>query len=377
LAAAADAPLATSDPLGVLCDDVRARQLQVLRARAPEAHAGHADRMAAYTSDSVGSMHRVLEASGLGSELIEAPLVLAAHDRRFAFLTVIPSVATLTVARSRALEQSLFGAASDATAELGLLLSLFTILLDGLVDEVPDALAPDVPALAAVMLDQAWATTGRPPAFGLRAERHPVAELLCGVTTEIIRRVVQSDGWVSDPELRRRFAAAARAAYLAEARSIPLRTSDGAPKNRASLAGKVRAKSVHWAVVTALAPLCVRGRPRGLGLDGFERFARALGAFGGWIDDIADVTRDLRDERWSNVLLELADDVSGWPEADVRTALAYRLADPSAASYLGAIGGRLYDDTLARLRALPLDPGPVAIVLADIIEAALETESAA
>jgi hypothetical protein len=363
------------DPLEVLCSDLRAQQLRVLRARAPEAHDGHAARMAAYTGDGVGSMHRVLEASGIGAERIEACLLRVAEDRRFTFLDVIPSVSILTVARSRALEQGLFGTTTDEAAELSLLLSLFTILLDGLADEAPEALAADAPALAGVMLGQEWAATGVPPTFPPRPDRHPAAALLCDVTIEIIRRAVASDGWRAEPQVRWRFAAAARAAYLAEVESVPLTMNGSPPPERAVLADAVRAKSVHWAVVTALAPLCVRGRPPGLDLDAYERFARALGAFGGWIDDVADVLPDLRDGRWSNVLLDLAGGGPSWPGADLRTAIVYRLVDEAAAARLVATGARLYDDALGQLRTIPLDSGPLATVLADITECALETEA--
>lgn len=88
--------------------------------------------MADYTTDSVGSMHRMLDASAIGGGRIEACLNRMAEDPRFRFLLSIPSVSVLTVARSRALERVLYGTTTDAVAELGLLLSLFTILLDGL-----------------------------------------------------------------------------------------------------------------------------------------------------------------------------------------------------------------------------------------------------
>lgn len=363
------------DPLEVIASDLRERQLAVIRDRARAVYDdGYISRMAESTKNSIGSLHRMLRASGINSDRIEGYLLFIGEDPRFGFLNVIPSVAVLTVARSRALEQGLFGTITDASTEMGLLLSLYTILLDGLMDETPEVIAADSEVLTAVMLGQEWAVTGAPPVFPSRPDRHPLATLLCQVTSEFIRRVVTSDGWRRDLEVRRRFVAASRAAFLAEVESVPLTIVGSPPHERLAISRALRAKSVHCSVVTALAPVCLRGSPSGLDLEAYEAFARAVGAYSGWIDDIADVLLDLRQGRWSNVLLHVLEATPRSPGTDLRTAMAYRVTDERLAERLAATGAALYENVLTHLELLPLSPEPLLAVLADITRSALESE---
>jgi hypothetical protein len=288
-------------------------------------------------------------------------------------LAEVPGAALLAAARGKALEEAIFGSGSEAVEELALLMSVFTNLLDGLVDEAPEYLAPDLAALIEIMGHREWARTGEPPVVEIK-QRHPVVALLLDVAVEIIRRVVTAVPWQTDPALRVRFAAAAGEAFTAESASAECALV-GPPADPAGYRTALRAKSVAWAWVTALAPLCTRGWPASLDPSAYRHFVTTLGVYGGWVDDIADIDRDLRAQRWSNVLLDVANWLGPRLSAthDLRSSLLYALGDSALTRSLATTGTSLYQGVRQSAAAAGLDLVPLQPVLSDLTQEWLET----
>ena len=291
------------EPLQVLVDDVKTRQLDAIRIELAGVMSGHAGRLSAGTRMGLEIMNRVAQQHTNAGLFVRELVSLAATDDRFAFLRAIPDGPVLSMMRALALEQTVFSETTDAVAELALLMGLFTVLLDGLLDEVPDELAPIKSRLDDVMLGQSWGDARRSLPLSEAAESsHPVAELTVWLANEVVRRIVTQPVWQRDDILRREFRAATAAAYTAEVRSTAMRISTGA---RADAGERVIEKSASCIWAGALIPFCIHGWPTDIDPREFEALARAVGAYGGWIDDVVDILVDLRADRWSAVLLEL------------------------------------------------------------------------
>ncbi len=292
-----------SDPLQVVVDDIRLRQLDAIRGELPDVFEGHAARLSAATATGLGILSRLAKQHPQANALVTELVGLAASDARFAFLHAIPDAPVLSMMRALALEQAAFGEATDEVAEVALLMGVFTVLLDGMLDEAPAELAPVAPWLDDVMRRQDWAEGGgvpRPPA-STGSVRHSIADLTIWLAAEVIRRITAQPGWANQT-VRAEFRRASLAAFAAEMRSADLRISAGAtPEVRYGIVEKSTA--CIWA--GSLVPFCVHGWPGGIEPQLLEAFARAVGTYGGWIDDTVDILVDLRGDRWSAVLLEL------------------------------------------------------------------------
>lgn len=361
-----------SDPLGIITRSLRQEQLAALEKEAGWDSGEYTERMAAYAGSGLAAMHRIVAAASIENGRLEACLALADADPKLAFLANIPGAALLAAARGKALEQAIFASGSEAVEELALLMSVFTNLLDGLVDEAPEYLAPDLPALVEIMADREWARTGQPPVLEVK-RRHPVVALLLDVAVEIISRVVTAVPWHADADLRVRFSAAAGEAFSAESASADYALV-GPPADPAGYRAALRAKSVAWAWVTALVPLCTRGWPSSLDPSAYRHFVTTLGVFGGWVDDIADLDRDLRAQRWSDVLLDVAEWLG--PRAsktDLRTSLVNALGDGGLRRSLVRTGTSLYQSARESAAAAGLDLAPLQPVLCDLTQEWLET----
>lgn len=366
-----------ADPLEILCQDLQRRQLHALQQRVPSAYEGHQTRMASYTAQGLVTLRRIMTSTSIDQSKFEDCLALAKQDAQFAFLHDISTAAILSTARTRALERGIFGTSSDAVAELALLLSLFTNLLDGLVDEAPIFLIPDRELLYDIMVQQDWAETCTPPSYAPRQDRHPVVTLLYEVMFEIIRRIVQCKPWRDDSLLRERIASATRGAFVAESESVRCLLNETPPTDFDIYRRALQAKSVKWARVITLAPLCVRGWPTTLDADRYYQFIQQLGIYGGWIDDIADLALDLRQSRWSNVLLDLYTYLP-WPpqrlHTDLRSTLLRALTFDYVTDRLVEMGGKLYDQLMWSLDQLSINSSDLILLFADLAQSWLDVE---
>jgi hypothetical protein len=357
------------DPLQLVVDDLKFRQLTAVQDELPGTVSGHSVRMSAATARGLELMSRLADRQAGARLAVDRLVALSLDNARFAFLHAIPDAPVLSMHRALALEQAVFGQTTDSVGELALLTGLFTVLLDGLLDEAPEHMAGVAAWLDEVMSQQAWASGGPLPALGRDGQcLHPVAELMVWAAAEIIRQVTSQTAW-GDPMVRREFAAASVAAYEAEVRSTRFPISRGA--GTAVARGIVdKSSSCIWA--GALLPFCVHGWHTRIDPRRYESFARSVGIYGGWIDDTVDIGVDLRADRWSSVLLELerGAQVLGL-SGDERTRLTAALRMPLVTLRLARGGIDRLRSVRTGLRALGLAEDGLLDSLADMTWACL------
>jgi hypothetical protein len=200
-------------------------------------------------------------------------------------------------------------------AELGLLIGLCAVLLDGLNDAAPEELSRirDCLKRTLVLADPAppgWPARGRPDAtITARASGtdHPVALLLAWAAAELAGRVCAQPGWCADDAVRRRFRRAMTAAYIARLGADDRGFGDPGLGEPGSSSPRPRRAWVDRACgrvfAGALVPFVVHGWPARQPSDGFTTTAYAIGEYVGWLEAAADVPEDPRAEQW-NALAE-------------------------------------------------------------------------
>jgi hypothetical protein len=357
------------DPLETLVLDLRRRQLVALRGELGSATTGHDRRVADAMIFGVGIVNDLaVDATWLQS-LINNLITIAEQDERFAFLGQIPEAPVLAMMRALALEQTVFGDQSRPVAELSLLMGLFTVVLDGLLDEAPTELMPAREWLDAVMNPAAWGTLEALPPMGAS---HPVTQTLEWLTRELIQRLTSQPGWRQDESVRREFATATSIAYASEVESVHIRITD-ASLSTEEARRRVLAKSTNPIWAGALIPFCVHGWPAGIEPEVFGELARSIGAFGGWLDDVVDVLSDLRADRWSSVLLELQESAQTLPARndDPRGRLLDLLKVSFVAGRLSAVGVERLRTVRSGLAKNGLAEEALLPALADVTEALL------
>ena len=89
------------------------------------------------------TLQELFFAAGVSQRDMDRCQALADADARFEFLHWLPHAATVGGAAGDATEKPIFGSCSGEPRGLASLIQLFTLILDGLIDEAPDILAPD------------------------------------------------------------------------------------------------------------------------------------------------------------------------------------------------------------------------------------------
>ncbi len=130
------------DTLSVAVSDLRVRQLDALRREIPDAFALHDSRMSLAMTSGLAIVNELVDGQPYLQGLMTRLMVLAEENPQFAFLQMIPDGPVLSMMRANALEKALFGVETREVAELALMIGLFTIMLDGLLDEAPEHLRP-------------------------------------------------------------------------------------------------------------------------------------------------------------------------------------------------------------------------------------------
>ena len=251
------------------------------------------------------TMNAVLASAGLASGEIATLAKLANTDARFEFLRWMPHAASVGGAAGDAAEMTLFGTCSGEARALSALVQLFTLVLDGLIDEASELFPADERTSLFEFFQQGLDPTVPTPVSVESDHRHPVVTILYQIAGEWIRRTRATRGW-SDPVIARETRAAVTAALLAEYGSDFYSLEDTIPPEDLKRWREVlRTKSVNAVWVTCLVPICVHGWPPNLDLDACRKLASSMGTFVGWIDDIDDALIDLMEGRWSEVLLDM------------------------------------------------------------------------
>ena len=354
-------------------DELCRRQLQLLDRAAPSDVAGTHDRQSRATGAGLMAFSRLQSRSSTLGTFVTQLVDLLADDGRYRFLEAIPDGPVTAMARAAALERAVLGTVTPEVEELALQLAVFTLLLDGLLDEVPGELVPAATWLAAAMEPQSW---GRPlpaPPDGLS----PLASTLCQLATSVITTITAGDAWRRDPLLRAEFSTAASLAFSAELASVDI--TFGGRARVDDVQSRVLGKSTYPIWCGALLPFCVHGWPTGLDPIAFRSLAERIGAFGGWIDDVVDVAEDLRSDRWSTVLIEidaLAQQLGvARSAADPRPTLAAVLASPLVIDRLAEGGLRRWQAVIDELEKLGLAAEHIRPALYDMARACLGNRS--
>ncbi len=290
------------DRLEATVSAIRRRQFNALKAEVPTAFEGHQQRMSTAMLTGLAVFQHLNDDSVKLSELMSECIALAERDPQFAFLNAIPEGPILSMSRALALEHGIFKTETPEVARLSLLIALYTIILDGLLDEARGTLRPIQHWLDQIMDPMCWDSLDlivHPDSTG-----HPVTDILVWVTTEAIHEVTRQHGWRHDPFIRSQFALATQAAYRSEVASTSCRITDG-QSSLEQVRERILAKSIDPIWAGSLSTFCVHGWPEGLGSEEFAGLAQSIGAFGGWLDDITDLAIDIRADRWSMALIEI------------------------------------------------------------------------
>lgn len=359
------------DLLQLRVDALKRRQLAELTSRSPDDFAGSSRRLGIATATGLAALSRLQHQHAWLGPLTERLTGLFYAGPRYAFLDAIPDAPVLSMARAVALERVVLGTQTEQVEELALQLGLFTVLLDGLLDEVPDELALASAWLSGVMDPGTWdAPLPAPP-----RDLSPLAEALALLATATISTVTAMPGWRRDKVVREQFSQATRAAFAAELASADLTCSSGGPSPETVT--RILAKSTHPIWCGALLPLVVHGWPDGLEPTAFRDLSVVIGTFGGWVDDVVDVAEDLRANRWSMALIEL-DRVAGAfnldrANGDPRPAIVAALDSSLAIELVADAGGRRWDAVVTGLAGLGLPPDEIRAALCDMAGSCLRT----
>ena len=356
--------------------DLVRRQLRALRTRMGGHPEGAETRLAGHSARGSNTWRAILASVGVTEYDLARCLALANSDSRFAFLHRLPQAVAVGSAAADALEQGIFGFCSDEVREISSLVQLFSIVLDGLIDEAPRVFDQERACLFDLLRKENWTSEHDMPVLRRPGDQHPAVELLYKVALGWVGRIKQSRGWLTEPLLREELSLAVEAAVLAEYESTQCRfdAEDRSPDIE-SLRKSVAAKGAKAMWVTTLTPLCVHGWPRNVDRSLYRRCSVMMGTYVGWIDDIHDLMIDLEAGRWSAVLLELyayAGQSGPVTSAALRERLIATLADQDVRDRLLVTGLDHYDGLVRSLAATTFDTGPILRLIQDATLAGVE-----
>ncbi|MDG1573273.1 hypothetical protein OZ410_13165 [Robiginitalea sp. M366] len=246
-------------------------------------------------------------------ELLTHALASVKNDPKFEFTGHLLYAAFMAGYRAEQTSLAFYGKSHPDLFKTGMYISLFTNLLDGLLDEAPDHLSDaDLQFVSEQLTLQAWWDRAKIPGIPIYPDRHPVAEVLLRTMTQVISMILGAAGWRKDTSIQTALKTAIRKSFDSEHRSVELRLSATHLTLNGSLEQELQAKSIMPATMGLLLPVCFNGWPVGVSRAGLERLGVHMGILGGWLDDLADIQEDLHNEFWSNVLLEV---YHSFPEA--------------------------------------------------------------
>ena len=357
------------DQIGVLSRKLRRTYLETEVQSGLTHPEGFTDRQSKYYEEGLFYLNRMIERKVLTMDLNDISN-LASSDQLFNPINKITQACFFATARAKAIERSLYGTVTDDVVELAMLLSIFTNLLDEILDESPQVLTHgDMTFIKEVMTAQAWSETHRLPVIPIDPDRNSFATLLLEVMASIIRIVVSQPVWKSDPVLKSQFLNATAAAFAAEQESTKHLDLARIPSDIRQAEKELQLKSVNWAWAVSLAPACINGWPPDVSEDDFYLFTESLGTFGGWIDDLSDICLDYASNKWSNVFLEIHKLLSFLPSTttDFPATLRNCLVDQGVVRHLTQIGINYHLDLLNKVGRISIDPEPIKRIISDTV----------
>jgi hypothetical protein len=224
-------------------------------------------------------------------DLVERCRRLADSDPRFRFIYRLPGSVGWGVAIGDTMSQALGCAGAEVACAVTGLMNAFMTLLDGLLDETPEIIAPHRAALAALVVD------GLSGATDIRSAPSPTDHPFNQLSFEVARL------WLSqcaDPRrpkaLSAALAGAVREAMRAEYESADAGFNSAAP-NLAALYGRTRWPLYAQTLATVRDGADLSGHE----LTILHRAIFRIADFAAWLDDVRDYVDDCRAERWNTV----------------------------------------------------------------------------
>lgn len=364
------------DLVEVVHRDFLAQQLAALRVTDPGSCDGCRDRLGRRMETGIANLFRLLGEADVDERTITLAQACAQTDERFGFVFSVPRAAAIGGALVGDLEEALFGTRSWDTVAMGTLLGALNILLDGLADEVPELFADMRVPVREMLRPSHW----RPGARVRQARGssdHPVAALTIAVLCEWISRVTISRGWRDDIAVQDLFGWAVEAAIDAEYRSLVAQRMTTECVNISQTRCVLRAKSEFPLLVQGLTPLCVHGAPADLDLQRYATCLKAIGRFGGWLDDERDMVEDASRCRWNNALLAIVGQMDGLAEASpmaLGRRLTMQLANDSIVHLVIGEGVAILRDMWDSVNAVGLDASQLRQLIADVTASSLEAD---
>jgi hypothetical protein len=293
------APVAMLAPLAeVVRSDLAGRVRTALVGAIPVNLDASPCRIAGYLEDGLSLLtsHRfdLAGETGFSMDLIEACRQLAEREPRFRFIYRLPSSAGWGAAIGEAVERALFGTTCDNVRTVTALLNTFMTLLDGLLDEAPEVVAPHRRSLLDLVRSGSSGTDVSP--FGLPGD-HPYNDMCFLIARLWIRRI---NALSSSNAVRGEFVDATTRAMLAEFAASDARFDRGVPDSVEPLYGRTR-----WPLWTqTLVVACRRPWPEGLDVHAFRELILEIGDYAAYLDDVSDYIADCLAGRWNTLSWE-------------------------------------------------------------------------
>jgi hypothetical protein len=319
------------------------------------------------------TLQTAVATAGITTEDFNRCAFAVRSDPRLRFLQQLPLAAAGGSAFGDAVERSVYGSSSatNTVRETAALISMFTRMLDSLIDEAPKIVAPECSLLLDLLGKKSWMEPVPLPTDEQLDVKHPAASLLYKLMRAFVTSVRESDYWVQDTSaaVREDFAAAIEAALRAEYDTIdcrmPERSRDYDPDMRRILAAK--SQNIVW--VMALAPSTFLGWPDQLDKTAYETCMKRLGDLFGWLDDVQDFVEDVEIGATNELLLDLYEN-AGKPAyttpEELHDKVAGWLGNERTVQYLVAKGKALYTDTMHGFEELVADPVPMQQYATDV-----------
>jgi hypothetical protein len=289
-------------PSAVLADVARVVHAGLLRQLSEAMSAGYPidaarsrERIAGFLEDGMALLasNRInLEGEpGLSMERIEACRLLAETDARFRFIYRLPGSVGWGSAIGATIEESIHGNSREEVRAVTGLMNAFMTLVDGMLDEAQDVIAPHRNAL----LNLAWQGAAGSDIEGIALpDDHP-----CNYACFLVGRL-----WISGlhavyplalyrPELADTACRAMKAEYASSASRF---TAAGAP-DPAPLYGRTR-----WPLwIQALASISHTGWPERYDYGAFRNLILSIGDYAAFLDDVRDYITDCVAGQWNTI----------------------------------------------------------------------------
>jgi len=228
---------------------------------------------------------------GLSMERIEACRLLAETDPRFRFIYRLPGSVGWGTAIGATIEASVHGDSREDVRAVTGLMNAFMTLVDGMLDEAPDVIAPHRPALLDLVRQGA---AGSDVAGEALPDDHP-----CNYACFLVGRLwINGLGAVQPlPAYRPELGDAARRAMVDEYASSTSRFDTNRLPDLAPLYGRTR-----WPLWTqALASIAHADWPERYDYGAFRDLILRIGDFAAFLDDVRDYMTDCAIGQWNTV----------------------------------------------------------------------------